>query len=908
MRTAAQSLLLSGLLICSLELRTPASSHADDTKARIAALAPKYRAWLEEVDLLLRKEERQQFLALSKDYQRDGFIHRFWEARNPVPGSNPNPFKAQWESRLDAIREEYGNVTEDRARMRLMHGAPSAVLETDCGMALWPLEIWHYAAGERMPHDFYLVFYAHGGASRFRLWRHADGLGELIARRTTVDPADLKADHNYTAARGQHYPDESLYFFTFWARDNCGGLSRTVITAVDSVERADQGALLDQLLVPPPPRDVEWLATFQLVSTDLPAGALPLPARLAVTFPARHHGSTVVQAVVLVGAGAAVPGPLADRKAYNFLLSGEVLAGSELVESFRYRFDLPAGPAGTTAPAPAEPASPAPAKASPASPAPAQDAAADELPLAFERALPPGDYVLVLRVEDLHSHRNFRIEEPLTVPPAAGLPETGAPAEAPVVAAAIEAARAELRTAGASADRPAAADDAAVRLIPPPGETQTGGVRLAAQAAGKGLHKVTFYLDGKEMLSRLRPPYSVELNLGPVPLTREVRAVGYDASGRELASDSLVLNPPKQRFAVRLVEPRAGNRYRGPVLARAEVRVPDGATLDRLELLVDDQRVATLYQPPFVQLLPLRAAAAGAANATFVRAVAYLGDGTTAEDLAVINSPDPVERIDVRLVEISAAVFDHGGRPVASLGPADFQVWDGGEPQTVLRCERVRDLPLHLLLAIDTSASMAPSLPQVQQAALTFLTRTLTTRDRAALLTFSDTPLLRLPFTDDLRLLGGALAGLDAQRGTALFDSLVYGLSYMKGAQHGQSALLLFTDGGDHLSHLGFDEALAFARHAGIPIYAIGVRVPRLNRGDRGRLEKLAAETGGRSFFVEAAAELDGIYATIADELRSRYLIAYQPNAAPRAGVFRPVEVRVAGAGLRVKTVRGYYP
>ena len=291
-----------------------------------------------------------------------------------------------------------------------------------------------------------------------------------------------------------------------------------------------------------------------------------------------------------------------------------------------------------------------------------------------------------------------------------------------------------------------------------------------------------------------------------------------------------------------------------------------------------------------------------------MRAVAYLADGTAAEDLAVINAADQVEKLDVRLIELSAAVFDRSGRPVSTLGAHDFAVFDGGEPQTLLRCERVRDLPLHLLFAIDTSASMAASLPQMQQAALAFLQRTMTPKDRAALLSFSDSPVLRLPFTSDLRVLGGALAGLNAERGTALYDSLVYGLSYMRGVEHGQSALLLFTDGGDHMSRLSFDEALEFARRAGIPIYAVGARVPRLDLAGRGRLAKLAAETGGRSFFVDSAAELDGVYAQIEDELRSRYLIAYEPSAALRAGEFRPVEVRVAGAGLRVKTARGYYP
>jgi Ca-activated chloride channel family protein len=878
----ASALLLLGALAGGLWLGTPASVRADDAKARLAALDPKYRSWLEEVDLLIGKEERRQFLELTKDYQRDGFIHRFWEARNPVPGSARNPWKAQWEARLAAVRGIYGNITEDRARMRLLHGDPADVLATDCGMALWPLELWHYAGGERLPRNVYLVFYSHGGG--YRLWRHADGLGVLIARLSSIDPVDLGRGGRGGGSTAGLTPDQNPELFEIWARDNCGGMSRNVINAVEGTDRLDMGSLLDSLFVPPPPRDAEWLASFRGAATDLPPGAArlpPLPARLEIAFPARDRGRTVVAGLVKVAAADAAAAELEGQRAYNFLLTGEVLQGAELAESFRYRFDLPA------VGLPEEP-----------------------LPLAFERTLPAGDYVLVLRVEDLHSHRNFRAEQPLTVPPAAGLPEAGALGvvrEQPAVAAALDAARAEVRVSAGAADAAAAGAGAAVRLVPPSGKAQTGAVRLEAEASGGGIRKLTFYLDGKEMLSRVRPPYTIELNLGPVPVTHEVRAAACDAGGRELASDLLVLNPPQQRFAVRLVEPRTGSRHRGEVQVRAELHVPDGASLDRLELFRDDQRVATLYQPPFVQRI-LVPGPAGSHDASFVRAVAYLADGSTAEDLAVINSRDVVEKLDVRLVELSAAVFDRAGRPVAKLAAGDFEVLDGGERQTLLRCERVRDLPLHLLFAIDTSASMAQSLPQVQQAALAFLRRVLTARDRAALLTFSDSPALRLPFTGDLRLLGGALAGLNAERGTALYDGVVYGLSYVRGVQHGQSALILFTDGADHLSRLRFDEALEFARRAGVPIYAIGARVPRLELADRGRLAKLAEATGGRSFFVESAAELDGVYAQIEDELRSRYLLAYQPTAAPRQGEFRPVEVRVAGAGLRVKSAGGYYP
>ena len=42
-----------------------------------------YRAWLEEVDSIVTKEELAAFLKLEKDYQRDAFIDRSWQERDP---------------------------------------------------------------------------------------------------------------------------------------------------------------------------------------------------------------------------------------------------------------------------------------------------------------------------------------------------------------------------------------------------------------------------------------------------------------------------------------------------------------------------------------------------------------------------------------------------------------------------------------------------------------------------------------------------------------------------------------------------------------------------------------------------------------------------------------------------------
>jgi len=334
----------------------------------------------------------------------------------------------------------------------------------------------------------------------------------------------------------------------------------------------------------------------------------------------------------------------------------------------------------------------------------------------------------------------------------------------------------------------------------------------------------------------------------------------------------------------------------------AEVRVPDGQVLDRLEFYLDERRVAMLFQPPFSLPFTLPARPAG-----YLRAVAYLADGSTAEDLVLLNAPGYQENVDVPLVEVYAAVKDAGGRAVLDLKAGDFKVLDGGAPQQVVRFERVTDLPVAAALLIDTSASMVKSLPEAQRAAIGFLKAILSPRDRAALIPFSESPRLAVKLTNDLPLLAGALAGLQAERSTVLWDSLVFGLHYLQGVR-GQRALLLLTDGGDRSSRFSFDEALEYARRSGVTLYTVGLAVSKLDLETRKRLTRLAEETGGRSFFPDAASDLTAVYARIQEELRSRYLLVYQPAAAGKPGEYRPVSVQVDRPGMTVEAIRGYYP
>ena len=297
---------------------------------------------------------------------------------------------------------------------------------------------------------------------------------------------------------------------------------------------------------------------------------------------------------------------------------------------------------------------------------------------------------------------------------------------------------------------------------------QSGLERFDTLTTGPDISEVEFALDGKPILRKNRPPFSVELDLGQVPRTRTLTATAYDAAGHEVASDQALLNASAHRFSIRLIEPRRGKHYQSSLRAEAQVEVPEDSSLDRVEFYLNETLVATLYQEPFTaadrRCLP-------ESQIAYVRAVAYLTDGNSTEDLVFVNAPENLEEVDVQFVELYTTVVDRSKHPVSDLPRDAFAVAEDGVPQKLVRFEQLQNLPIHVAVLLDTSASMEPSLDVARQAALGFFQQAITPRDRAALIPFNDQPTLAVKMTNRIEDLAGGLAGLKAERGTSLYDS-----------------------------------------------------------------------------------------------------------------------------------------
>lgn len=837
---------LSLLLGLALSSAGAAASSAKPTRAErkahkeaIQRLPDKYRQWLKLVDVLITEDELEAFLALEKDYQRDAFIKRFWEARDTFKSTARNEFKDRWESNAETAVQEFGNLDDDRAHMLLLNGPPAARIVSQCTNLIWPTEVWFYAGSERLRSEFIVVFYRKWGAGPFRIWMAADGLADL-----------------FTGGAGSS-GEISLQAIVNGCRDGdklAGGINWVLRQGL-------QYDILQQRMLEKPEQSGEWVSLWNSYSTDMPEGATPLPAKLTLDYPGRYQNRTVVQGLVSVPPDGAGRAALGGANTYNLLLNGEVLQNGELFDNFRYKFDFPPPAAGST----------------------------ENLPVVFQRYLRPGDYMLVVKLEDLNSGKIFREERKISVPASDRVAPPPPPTEADETTARI------LAEANAAISN----GETTLKLMPPFGELQTGMQRFDTLTSGTNIQKVTFALDNKAVLTKKRPPWSVELDLGNLPRPHTLTARAYDAAETEVASDEMLINSAANRFQVRLEEPLRGKHYENSLLARAEARAPDGQTVERVEFFLNETRVATVYQPPYQQPIVLPRGEAIA----YVRAVAFLTDGNSTENLVFVNAPENMAEVQVNFVELYTSVFDKQKRPVAGLEAKDFSVSEDGAKQDIARFERVTDLPIHAAVVLDISGSMEQSLDKAKQAALEFFQHTIRPKDRAAVVTFNDHPNLTVKFTNDVPALAGGLAGLKAERGTALYDSIIFTLYYFTGIK-GQRAMLLLSDGKDEGSRFAYEDAMDYARRAGVTIFSIGLG----EEIDKRKLSHLSEETGGRAFFVKSVDELAAIYSTVEQELRSQYLIAYQSSNISGGNDFRTVELKVGRSGLEAKTIRGYYP
>ena len=281
-----------------------------------------------------------------------------------------------------------------------------------------------------------------------------------------------------------------------------------------------------------------------------------------------------------------------------------------------------------------------------------------------------------------------------------------------------------------------------------------------------------------------------------------------------------------------------------------------------------------------------------------------------------------VFRTGTNIVALNVTVVDAKKQPVSGLTQQDFSVFEDGVQQQ-LRFFESRQVPMDLILLIDTSSSMRDKMSVVHDAAVGFL-KTMKENDRGAVVAFNDGVEVLQTLTSDGAALEQAIRGTTAKGSTSLHNALYialkeFGRNAAGDGELRRQAIAVLSDGEDTSSLISFEDVLALARKTGVSIYTIGLHSryptsrsaapvpPRYFSSADFAMKSLAQETGGQAFFPSEVSELKGIYASIAHELASQYSLAYSP-ANPRSdGRYRRIVVRVAARPeLQLRTRSGY--
>lgn len=270
-------------------------------------------------------------------------------------------------------------------------------------------------------------------------------------------------------------------------------------------------------------------------------------------------------------------------------------------------------------------------------------------------------------------------------------------------------------------------------------------------------------------------------------------------------------------------------------------------------------------------------------------------------------------RVSVDLISLNVTVTDFRNRFITDLTRDDFRVFEDGVHQE-LDVFSQEDLPLRMILLLDSSASMEEKMGFAQQAAVRFIGQ-MKDDDLTEVVEFGSKAHIIQPFTANAEELSKAILRTQAGGTTSLYNALYIALKDLSRRRSDirRQAIVVLSDGEDTSSLVSFDQVLELTKDTDVTIYTISLRREGARKGKyfseaEHVLKKLAEETGGQWFFPDHIDELESVYARIAKELKSQYSMGFFSNNTRRDGSWRRVVVQTTSEeGLLVRTKLGYY-
>jgi len=348
--------------------------------------------------------------------------------------------------------------------------------------------------------------------------------------------------------------------------------------------------------------------------------------------------------------------------------------------------------------------------------------------------------------------------------------------------------------------------------------------------------------------------------------------------------------------AVSFAAPAADSFVSGPTQLRAVV--DEELAVDSAIFFADGRQVCAVAAAPF----ECEWDAGQNVVAHQIRLVVTLTNGERIIRTLRTRSLGFADKVNVEVVQVTVTVTDDRGRFVGGIPRASFRIFEDGKPQTITYFASA-DVPLELIVAVDISGSMTPSMPKLKKAVKDFLA-SVPSRDQVTLLGFNDNVFALTRKTTDPAERARAVDRLAPWGATALYDVILRGID-MLGRQTGRKAFVVFTDGEDQGSHVTIEEVERRLQASDVTLYMIGQGRGLSQDYLKKVMHRLTVPTGGRVFTTDSVDELHGAFEELLEELSNQYLLGYPPTNTKRDDTWREIKVEVDGhKGVRAR--QGY--
>ena len=303
---------------------------------------------------------------------------------------------------------------------------------------------------------------------------------------------------------------------------------------------------------------------------------------------------------------------------------------------------------------------------------------------------------------------------------------------------------------------------------------------------------------------------------------------------------------------------------------------------------------------------------------------------------------NPGEVISVQTTEVMlpVTVRDASGRLISDLTRKDFRVYEDNWPQP-LSDFALRQVPVDVVLMVDSSSSAAANLDDFRRAAEGFASR-LSPDDRISLIKFDDRVELLQDWTKSRFQLKRALNRIEPGMFTRFNDALLLAARDQFSGTRSRKAIIVLTDGIDSGRGMtSLENALRALLETQVSVYVVSnteieratkraeldsllggteasvkfnqLRIEDLREGLRvldqaeTNLDQLARATGARLYKPQSFHDLDATYAEVAEELRHQFALYYTPLNKARDGSFRRVRVETVNPAYNPHTRVGYF-